>query len=177
MSDSADQHGMLYEGSFVMEQIRQYLLSVTAAAILCGAITSIAGKKGSIGGFIKMLCGIFLSITVIGAFFKMDSIDFSMYLDDLSEQTQNYTFQGSNDALTQMETIIKTQTQAYILDKASSLGADISANVLLTQQSPPVPCAVTISGAVSPYAKRILRQYIADELGILEENQSWILEP
>ena len=43
-----------------MESIRDYLLSVTAAALICGIISSLTGKSSNIPKVLKLLCGLFL---------------------------------------------------------------------------------------------------------------------
>lgn len=47
-----------------MESIRQYLLSITAAAVICSLITGIMGKKGTYAAIVRMLCGLFMAITM-----------------------------------------------------------------------------------------------------------------
>ena len=70
--------------------------------------------------------------------------------------------------------IIKEQSQAYILDKAVSLGADISVAVTVSETTPPTPIEITVKGAVSPYVKTVLKDYLKEQFGIPEEAQKWI---
>ena len=68
---------------------------------------------------------------------------------------------------------IKTQAQAYILDKAASMGADLTAEVILADSKPCVPSCVILSGAASPYVKRQLTETLAQQLAISEDNVVW----
>ena len=81
---------------------------------------------------------------------------------------------GIESASSAMADIIKQQTEAYILDKAVSLGVNIDVNVKMSDTNPPVPKEVILSGNVSPYMKNKMIQYITANIGISEENQRWI---
>ena len=66
---------------------------------------------------------------------------------------------------------IAAQTQAYIEDKASSLGLSVRAEVQTAlRDGVPFPDSVTLYGENSA----ALGAYIVQELGIAEENQLWI---
>ena len=70
-----------------------------------------------------------------------------------------------------MADIIKAETEAYILDKASQLNVELSVEVTIDEEN--IPTAVTLSGEVSPYARRQLQEIIESDLGIAKENQRW----
>lgn len=155
-----------------MGQIRQYLLSVIAAAAICGCITALFGNKGTFGTIIKLLTGLFLAITMISPWTRIKIADYTLFLDDITASAKSASQQGERMAEAETQSIIKAQAEAYILDKATSLGLDISVEVSLDETSM-VPCAITINGPAGPYAKSRLQQYIVKDLGILEENQKW----
>lgn len=157
-----------------MDDIRQYLLSVVSAAVISALAINVIGKKGIYASVVKLLAGLFLSITVISPWAKLQIGDLSSYLDNLELDAADVIAKGEYMAADAAGTIIKDQLEAYILDKASAIGIQVKAEVVLTDTDPPVPCSVTISGAASPYAKQRLQQMIADELGIPKENQSWM---
>jgi hypothetical protein len=66
------------------------------------------------------------------------------------------------------------KTQAYILNKASELGADITVELELGRDSPYLPKKVTIFGTSTPYAKQQMVEFMESELGIAKEDQRWI---
>ena len=68
--------------------------------------------------------------------------------------------------------IISEQTEAYILDKAADLHANLHVEVTVGEDN--LPTAVTLSGEASPYARRQIQAIIANDLGISKENQKWI---
>jgi membrane associated rhomboid family serine protease len=48
-----------------MEGVREYLLSVTAGAMLCGILGSLIGEKGNMAGLYWLISGLFLCFLVI----------------------------------------------------------------------------------------------------------------
>lgn len=157
-----------------MGEIRQYLISVTAAAILCGIIQSIVGKKGMLAAIVKLLAGLFLSLSVISPFAKLRLADITDYTTFLSDDASEAVQAGKMAAQDALAARIKSETEAYILDKAKAWGIELAVDVIISDSDPPVPCAVTLSGGVSPYAKVRLSQMLEDELGIPKEEQAWI---
>ena len=91
------------------------------------------------------------------------------YNDDAQQAIQS----GVADTSNTLKQIIKDKTEAYILDKAASLGVDLQVDVILSDTAPPLPVEVLLIGAASPYAKAQLSTMIADELGIAKEAQRW----
>ena len=95
--------------------------------------------------------------------------DFSLrYMDDAEDAAA----MGENLARDSMADIIKEETEAYILDKAADLHANLRVEVAVGEDN--LPAAVTISGEASPYARRQIQAMIANDLGISKENQKWI---
>ncbi len=156
-----------------MEDVRQYLLSLIAAAIICAVIISIIGKKGALTPVIKLLAGLFMLYTALSPWTKLRLDGVISYFSDLELKASVTASDGNASALQSTASIIKEQTEAYILDKASSVGTDISVEVIVEGTTPPAPCYVKISGTVAPYHKQRLSQIISDELGIPKENQWW----
>lgn len=156
-----------------MDSIRQYLLTITAAAVVCSMANVLAGKKGTSAAVIKLLSGLFMTLCVISPLVKLEKIDFGIFTDGLAAEAAQTASYGEIMAKDAAGEIIKARTQAYILDKAASMNLDVAVEVMLDSENPPKPCAVTIEGDVSPYSKEILSQYIADNLSIAKEDQQW----
>lgn len=156
-----------------MQAIREYLLSVTAAAILCGIATSLLGKKGMIGTTIQLLAGVFMILTVVGPFVNIRFERMLNFSDVLADEADMYVASGEKSARETMSEIIKAQAEAYILDKAETLGVQLSVEVTLSQEQIPVPVSVNLSGNVSPYARQVISEMIEENLGIGTEDQIW----
>ena len=74
-----------------------------------------------------------------------------------------------------METreIITDKTCAYILDKAETLRAQLTVQVILSDEELPVPERIYLTGQASPYARSMLQRLIEEELGVPKERQIW----
>lgn len=156
-----------------MGSIKNYLISVIAAAIISAIATGIVGKKGTVGAVIKLLTGLFLIITAIYPITKLNFDTLPDYFSEYSIQASAYSLQGEAIAQDEILAIIKSQVEAYILDKASFMDMEIDVQVTMSETSPSVPETVTVSGAVSPYGKKRLEQILCNDLGIAKENQFW----
>ena len=168
---AAHQHGVFSERSGIMEALRQYVISVVAAAMLCGIVVRLFpnGSGKQVG---KLICGLFLAYTVLSPISRVDFSklpDFSLRCMDDAEDA---AAMGENLARDSMADIIKEETEAYILDKAADLHANLHVEVTVGEDN--LPAAVTISGEASPYARRQIQAMIANDLGISKENQKWI---
>lgn len=149
-----------------------YLMQVITAGILCCIVRQLFGKKGAVASAVKLLSGIFMTLIIIAPILdiRIDAV-----LDDLDQFKTDGLYaaeDGENSSKDAMAKIIIDKTQAYILDKAKSLGAEIEVELELTDER--IPCGVTVAGKISPYAKQALSQYLDSELGIPKEAQRWI---
>ena len=120
-----------------------------------------------------MASGLFLMIVMLRpvADFELDDLTgFADLYTQSAAASADYGEELSADALRQC---ITDRTEAYILDKACSYGAQLQVAVTVANGEVPVPEAVVIKGNVSPYAKSRLQQIMISDLGIPKENQTW----
>ena len=153
-----------------MEALRQYVISVVAAAMLCGIVVRLFpnGSGKQVG---KLICGLFLAYTVLSPISRVDFSklpDFSLRCMDDAEDA---AAMGENLARDSMADIIKEETEAYILDKAEAYQAQITADVSLTPDG--LPESVTYTGAPSDEIRQLLENMVTEDLGIPKENQRW----
>ncbi len=157
-----------------MEALREYILSVSATAILCGILCSICGEKSFSAGTVKLICGLVLTICAIRPLIHirlenvMDTMEFMGMEGNLAAQ------EGVDYANQALGQLIKEKTRSYILDKAAELEVNAEVEVAVSDDAIPVPCQVTITGHISPYARAQLKSFIESQLGIPRECQQWI---
>lgn len=156
-----------------MEVVKEYLVSVTCAALLCGILRSCAGQKGTGGAVISLLCGVFMTLTVIRPVGSLVLPDIARYAQDVTREANTAAQTGADYTRQARERIIKEQTCAYILEKALSYGAELEAEVTALDPETGAPTQVRLSGPCSPYARSQIAKMIAEELGIIRENQLW----
>ncbi len=157
-----------------MEALRSYILSIVAGAVICGIVIKLLGDKGTQGAVAKLMAGLFLTFTVIRPIADIRVGKIGDILDIYTTDAMAAVDEGSQMTRDGLAQSIKTQTEAYILDKAKALGLAVQVNVTLSEDELPIPVGVTISGAVSPYAKGRLAGILSEELGIEKEAQKWI---
>lgn len=151
-------------------EVREYLLSVTCAAFLCAIVRSVAGDKGQI----KLLCGIFLGVTVAQPLGQLRLSDYLPFPGEIADQAAWAVRSGEDYSEDAMAHIISSRTEAYILDKASSYGAALRVEVTVEGEGIPIPVSVRIWGSVSPYVKGLMQDMIQRDLGISVEDQIWL---
>ena len=146
--------------------VRTYIFRLITAALLCGILHSFPSEKTTVGKIGRMLSGLVIVILMISPVTQISFKDLTWYLDDLAAQADEYATAGKIAAENSINGIIKKQTEAYIFDKAESLGLEIAVEVELNGDNNSVPCGVTIKGEASPFAKEIMSAYIEMNLGI-----------
>lgn len=171
MSDVSDQYHLFHERCDVVAFLRQYIYSVICVAIVCTIGQHMAGGKN---GNVKFATGLILIIAVISPLVNIDRISFDNIYPQITENGNWIVAEGKQIAMEEASGYIREQTESYILNVASELGANIRVNVDVSKEEPMIPVSVHISGKVSPYAKECLKDSIRMDLGISEENQVWI---
>ena len=156
-----------------MESIRQYLLSVTAAALIAGIAVKLL-RNGLVGGAVKLMAGIFLALAVVSPLVRIRLEGFNELRLDIQTEAAEVTAVGEKSARDAMAQIISEQAAAYILDKAETLGVEVTVEVTVSQEGYPVPQQIWLTGKAAPYAKAVLSEYISDNLGVGAEEQIWI---
>ena len=157
-----------------MEEIRQYFIRLTAAALACSAASEFFRGKGTPEVCGRILCGACMALAVLSPWISLRTADLHAYWNSLTDMSQEAVRSGENFARQELSQGIKQRCEAYILDKAEKLGVRITAEITLTEDDPPVPASVILSGSVSPYARSRLTQQISSDLGIPEEAQTWV---
>lgn len=157
-----------------MESVREYLFSVTCAALICGILCSVADEKRTGGMLTKLLCGIFLSLTVIRPLAGFPLLKLDLGGSRITQEGIRAAETGVEYARQAKIQIIKMQTEAYILEAAKHYDLYLTVEVEISEDDTPVPYAVKIQGRVSPYAKTQLTEMMERELAIPKENQRWM---
>lgn len=156
-----------------MGLVKEYMLRIVAAGLICGAATRLLAGKGAAAVVGKMLTGLFLAIVILSPLADLDLGSWETEWGDLQADAQAAVTAGKENSTAALRRVIKERTEAYILDKAQSLAVQIAVEVTLSDDPVPVPVAVRLSGNISPYAKQQLQTIIAQDLGIPKEAQQW----
>lgn len=169
MSDPPHQHCLFHEGAFLMAALGQYAVTVSAASILCGIIIAMSTDTRQ-KEILRLLCGIFLTMTVLSPFVKTTIPNIFEFPEEYLEQGRAFASSGEKDAAEAMSAFIKEETEAYILDKADALGVVLSAEVSMSDG---IPCGAVLYGEASTYQKQQIINIVTEALGISKENLQW----
>lgn len=156
-----------------MQGISAYLLQVTAAAVICGIFKSLLGKKGGATGLVRLLCAVFMTVTVLSPLTNLDVAGWFTNFTEYGTLAQTVVEDAKLSAERELASDIKQRTEAYILDKAKSFGMTVNVEVAVTAGTVPMPSGVRIIGPVAPYAKARLSSWLQEEMGIPLEDQEW----
>lgn len=154
-----------------MESIRQYILSVTAAGLLCAIAKALCPDRGALSGLLKLICGVFLTFVLLSPGKNMDFSEISQYWMDFSQSGESIAREGEQISQEAMADIIKSQSEAYILDKAQTLREDVEVEVGLDDAL--TPASAVLTGDISPYGRSVLSDWMEQTLGISKEAQTW----
>lgn len=154
--------------------MKEYIFSIISAAIISAIVGCFVSGKTSAGKMIRLLTGTLMAITVITPLTQVSFKNISEFWNDTALDAESYVSQGEDAATQEINAIIKDRFEAYILDKATRMGLEIAVEVDFDDSTNSIPSQITISGALSPYAKGVLSEYITDHLGIPKECQNWI---
>ena len=141
----------------MIEAVRGYLLRITAGAF--------AGA---------MLCGLLMLLLALTPLAELDydSLAEAISRLELEKEEARTGIEIQNQEL--VASIISGRVQTYILDKASSLGMQISVELEMeTRAATPYPSGVTIRGTVTPQ-KQQLQTYLEQTFAIAPERQVWL---
>ena len=153
-----------------MHELGKYIISVSACALACGMVLTLAKDTGH-GGMIRLLCGVILTITALAPIRTIPIPEVADAAVFHEIQGRIHTQEGEDMARTAMERIIKAESEAYILDKAGALNLALEADVTVSDG---IPTAVCLRGEGAPWQIRQLENIITQELGISKENLRWI---
>lgn len=153
--------------------MKAYLLRLTAASLLAAGIRRVAPTGGT-GTAAKLGAGLLVLLTALGPLGEISLMDaarsvaVSTYGDVLTTQTVDRAANSLMDGL------ISETAEAYILDKAHELGAQMTVEVTTAlQEGYPVPWSVRCQGDYSQRQMEELSQFILEELGIPGSRQEW----
>ena len=156
-----------------MPQIREYVLGILAAAMICGIVLCFA-EKSKEGPLLKLICGLVLTFSLVEPILNVRSGDWESLGIDFQADAKEAAEEGKALGENKVRMLIKQETEAYIMDKARDMDLHIRVEVILSDQALPTPEAVTITGTLPPYGKAKLSRMLQEELGIPRENQTWI---
>ena len=160
-----------------MDRIKEFITGIIYAALIISILSAIPIQNKTMKGVLRFVCAMSVTIGVLSPVvdFKFPNLtDIDGYL---RYEASAITASAADSAAHMQHELIIESVSAYILDKASALGAKLEVTVWLSDHEPYSPEKITLTGNISPYAKSILAEYMESQLGVSKEAQIWILDP
>ena len=154
-----------------MDGMKNYLISVCCAAVLCGILKQIVGSSKMSSGMIRVLSGLFIAICIVSPWKNFRVDDLKQYNPLITEQGDLYAMTGYEITQKKIDKFIIQNTEAYILEKANQLQTQVEVSVSLSEDS--IPVSVQITGQLSQEAKEELSAFLLNNIGIQKEMQIW----
>lgn len=154
-----------------MDSWKQYVLSLIICGLSCGIISQICSDTSG-KMLVRMICGLILAVVLLGPLTKFD-LDNLLCVPQMEiSNADEFIQEGKLAAAEARAEHIKATVEAYILDKASMLGGEITAHVMLNEDMIPDFVEIHEAGKVSIHKQ--LESILTVDLGIPKEHQSWI---
>ena len=152
--------------------MKAYLLSVTTAALFCTVLLELTVGQGTSAKTVRLLTGVFMLIIIARPAIDLRIDDFTRSFQMLEFSAEEAIAWGTDAAAEALCEAIEDRCVASILAQAKDLECEIDVDIVLENN---MPQKVTLTGSVSPYAKRKLIAWIESNMNISTEDQVWIL--
>ena len=155
--------------------VHNYIQTLVYSAVFCFlalALTPEGSGKKAVG----IACAAAMMIAVISPVVSIDLGDYSKTLTEYKLKAEEYAGNGKTESENLNRLHIQDRCQAYILDKAKEIGADISEITVTAEWSSdgfwyPVSCEIRYG--CSDRQRAELEAFIGAQLGISKDEQKW----
>lgn len=157
-----------------MEAWKEYILDILVVSISISIFLQIlpdGGKKE----LLHLLSGILLAVVILMPLSEIRLNDFLDLTQYQPESSDYLLARGTETADEAKRQYITERYEAYILDKAKALGAEILPIVQVDETF--LPIFAEIQGDLEPQVQKKLEQMLVLDMGITKENQRWIGNP
>lgn len=155
----------------MLDMIRQWLVGVTCVALLIAVAESLT-PPGTVRKIGRLTGGLVLLIAILYPLLSLDQDSLSRALAEYRLELDDYSGELEEENREAMKAIIAERSDAYIQDKAESLGIDCQVSVEVGDEGEwPVPECVTVFGALSEEERAELTRAIETDFAIPPERQ------
>lgn len=156
----------------MMGVLREWLLSVTAAAILCALAQGLI-PPGPVRRVGRLTAGLVMAAALLAPLASLRGVEPEQWLESWQPQKEVQGLEEQRDET--MKSIIEEECSAYIVDKAAQLGAECQVTVVCSSEGEGVflPWQITVTGDLSPGQQEQLTRQIQEDLGVPPERQQY----
>lgn len=155
----------------MLDLIRQWLLGITCAALVASLAESLT-PPGIIRNIGRLTGGLVLLIAMLHPLLSLDQDALTRALTEYKLELSEYDDELEEENRSLMKGIIEERSDAYIQDKAESMGIPCQISVEVGEEGDwPVPESVTVFGTLTDEQRAELTQAIEADFAIPAERQ------
>lgn len=155
--------------------VQAYLLSVVSAAMLAAIVQTLL-PKGAVRRVSTMACGIVLILVTLAPLRGMDGSAVARAIARFQIEQDEAASGVEVRSRELIAALIKEKSEAYILDMAGELGAELSVEVTVESAGAyPYPVFVRLTGHAEAESRRVMTERIEENLAIPASAQEWNL--
>jgi len=154
--------------------MKMYIMNVVAVSVLCGICESLGSQSNHGRRMLRFIAGLCMIVVLVKPICSIEIGSVKDYLSGMKEAAAATNEDMAALCREEQAGSIKDSSEAYILHEAEELNLQLQVEVTVSENNPPVPELVTITGRASPYPKNKLQSIIEADIGIAKENQTWI---
>lgn len=156
----------------MMGALKEWLLSVTAAAILCALAQGLI-SPGPVRRVGRLTAGLVMAVALLSPLASLKGVEPGEWLESWHPQGEVQELEEQRDET--MKTVIEAECSAYIVDKAAALGAECQVEIECAPEGDGVflPWQVTVTGDLTSGQREQLTQQIQEDLGVPPERQQY----
>ena len=159
----------------MMGLVRQWLLGVTAAALVLALAETLA-PEGSVKKVCRLAGGLALLLAAAGPVTGvLDGSALTQAVEGWRNQSKRYELELEEQRDQFYLAIIEEETAAYVMDKARELGFECAAEVTYSYDEDGVPCPweVTARGVWTEERREAVGRLLEDSLGVPPQRQHY----
>ena len=159
----------------MMGLVRQWLLGVTAAALVLALAETLA-PEGSVKKVCRLAGGLALLLAAAGPVTGvLDGSALTQAVEGWRNQSKRYELELEEQRDQFYLAIIEEETAAYVMDKARGSGFECAAEVTCGYDENGVPCPweVTARGEWTPERRAQMERLLEEELGVPAQRQHY----
>lgn len=154
-----------------MEGWKGWVLDILTVAMVCRILLLLLPKKE----LTELICGVLLTVVLMHPLTGLRLESFPDIQQFLPESPECLLAAGTETAAAAKSAYITDRYEAYILDKAKAMGADIQPQIQIDEDW--LPVSACIRGDMDPQIQKQLEQILIRDMGITKENQQWTGNP
>ncbi len=157
----------------MLDALRRWVMAMAATGVVCAVARSLSPGKGK--RVVGAVCGFAVMAALLSIAGDVDALGIGMYAAGFSDEARATVEDAGERARSETRFIIEERCEAYILDKAASMGVSLRSVSVTAKWSDEgfwYPVKALLEGDESGELSRVIEA----ELGISRENQVWSTE-